>query len=338
MGPSCDACYDLAQEGQTPAPAWLAPARATLQGEEGRLVFLAYSPDSRVLAACTARHEVTLWDMASGLERGKLTGKPDEWLLGVAWIDGGQRLVTADVGGRLRFWSGRTGLPTGYEVRTSAAESFAASPDGELFARGDRHKVHVFHGHEGRPLLHLDGDMNGIGCLAFSPDGRLIAAGCRQGAVAVWDAQTGQPRGRFERHGALITGLAFSPHAQTLAIALHPASGSSAAENGRIVLWDVTAAEPRATLPGHEGGTRAVAFAPDGRVLASGGEDGLVRLWEVHSGQERVALEWHLDSVCSVAFAPDGLTLATGSFDGTVKLWPRELLRPLTRTRQRMAP
>ncbi len=119
--------------------------------------------------------------------------------------------------------------------------------------------------------------------------------------------------------------------------ALLPASGSSAPESARILLWDLAGGEARASLAGHRGGTRCVAFAPDGRVLASGGEDGLLRLWDVHAGAERVALEWHLDCVSSVAFAPDGLTLASGSFDGTVKLWPREVLRPPSRTRQRGA-
>jgi WD40 repeat protein len=93
----------------------------------------------------------------------------------------------------------------------------------------------------------------------------------------------------------------------------------------------VGSGQVRSTLPGHDRGTRCVAFAPDGLVLATGGDDGLMRLWEVMTGRERVGVEWHLDSVCSVAFAPDGLTVATGSFDGTAKLWPREVLRPLSR-------
>ncbi|MBE9250242.1 pentapeptide repeat-containing protein [Dolichospermum sp. LEGE 00240] len=65
----------------------------------------------------------------------------------------------------------------------------------------------------------------------------------------------------------------------------------------------------------------AVAFSPDGKVLATGEKDGKVRLWNVITGREFLALTGHSDSVNSVAWSRDGLTLATGSCDNTVKLW-----------------
>src|SRR4051794_2727412 len=80
MGTRCDACYDRALEGQSTPPAWLDPAQATLHGDEGKLLFIAYSPDGRTLAAATRRDEVTLFDTSTGLERGKLKAK-SEWIL-----------------------------------------------------------------------------------------------------------------------------------------------------------------------------------------------------------------------------------------------------------------
>jgi len=240
--------------------------------------------------------------------------------------------VTADAGGTLRYWSGRTGLPTGEEAKVGGSECFAVSPDGAHLGRSNRSGVSLLSADGGR-LRELEGELRGVGVLAFSPDGKLVAGGSRHGSVAVWETKTGKMRSRLDRAGALVTSLSFSPHGQTLAIALLPAPRSDSADASRVLLWDVAQGEVKAALAGHAGGSRCVAFAPDGRVLASGGEDGLVRLWEVHSGEERVALEWHLDCVSSVAFAPDGLTLASGSFDGTIKLWPREVLRPPTRSR-----
>jgi hypothetical protein len=335
MGPCCDACYDRSLEGVTTPPAWLDPAMTTLRGDEGKFLFLAYSPDGRTLAAGTKRDEVTLYDTASGMERGRLQAK-SEWILFAGWTDNNQRIVTGDVTGKLRFYSDRTGLPTGDEAGTAQSECFALSPDGNEVARGDRNHVSLV-SHDGHLLRELGGKVTGVQSLAFSPDGRYLAAGCRRGTVVIWDVETGELRGQLERHGSIIAALSFSPHGQTLAVGLLPAPGTSSAEAGRLLLLDVPNGAVKATLAGHEGGTRSVAFAPDGRLLASGGDDGLVRLWEVHSGQERVGLEWHLDSVCSVTFAPDGLTLATGSFDGTVKLWPREVLRPIQKKRDRGA-
>src|SRR5436309_930066 len=88
-----------------------------------------------------------------------------------------------------------------------------------------------------------------------------------------------------------------------------------------------------ATLRGHAGLVYSIAFAPDGKTLASGSVDGTVKLWEVGTGSELATLKGHTDWVYSVAFAPDGKTLASGSTDGTVKLWEvgmRRVLATLT--------
>jgi len=65
----------------------------------------------------------------------------------------------------------------------------------------------------------------------------------------------------------------------------------------------------------------AVAFSPDGKLLATGGSDGVVRCWEVTSGKELLTCKGHSSLVRSVAFSPDGKTLASGSGDQTIKLW-----------------
>lgn len=86
------------------------------------------------------------------------------------------------------------------------------------------------------------------------------------------------------------------------------------------------AGEKPAVVLKHEGWVAAVAFAPDGKTLASAGADNVVRLWEVGTWKPKGVLKGHTDCVCTLAFSSRGEILATGSFDGVVKMWDLEKL------------
>ena len=84
---------------------------------------------------------------------------------------------------------------------------------------------------------------------------------------------------------------------------------------------DTAQTELLATLNGHTGSVNAVAFNPDGSLIATASSDSTARLWDPATGDERATLRGHTDVVTDVAFSPDGTLLATASRDGTAKLW-----------------
>jgi hypothetical protein len=85
-------------------------------------------------------------------------------------------------------------------------------------------------------------------------------------------------------------------------------------------LWDLSSDRMIRLLPGGSQ-INALAFSPDGKLLATGGQDNHVRLWNVATGTLRVVLSGNTGPVESVSFSPDGKFLAGSSAGGMVRLW-----------------
>ena len=149
-----------------------------------------------------------------------------------------------------------------------------------------------------------------VSCVAFSPDGSLLASGGYDDKVRTWNGHTGAPLLTLEKPLYSVT---FSPDGKIAA---------SADRDRTILLWDAVSGEPVRTIEADWRSIYSIAFSPDGKILANGSNDGFVVLSDVHTGKHLRILEGHPGRVGpqSVVFSPDGKILASSN-GGIVYLW-----------------
>jgi WD40 repeat protein len=160
--------------------------------------------------------------------------------------------------------------------------------------------------------------------LAFSPDGKTLAAGQWSGEVKVIDLSTGQQLPGPKPHHDWACSVAFSPDGRFLV----SAGGSEfkpernrGKTTGQIKLWDRMLAKEVGEFVGHSNKVFCATFSPDSKTLATASADETIRLWDVANKTQRAVLRGHKDAVWSVAFSSDGASVASVGTDRTVKLW-----------------
>lgn len=337
------------------------PAGA-LSGHGDEVVALALSPNGAVLASADRAGAIKVWDTASRRSIHDLrTGGAAPADLAVAPVASGL-VAAAEHGGAVTVFA-LGGAAT--QTRTLAAHradatAVAFSPDGELLATGARDgTLALWNPSSGAQVGKLGGHNAAILDLAFAPDGHLLASAAADGSVRLWSPTERTMVAGLAGHRAAVTSLAFAPDGAMV---------YGAAADGSVRAWFVADGQPALAFDGHERGatfaavtspglvvtagadghlrswrlggarallapaelTGAIAFSPDGAVVAAGAVDHRVHRFRLETGQPLPALAGHTADVGGIAFSPDGALIATAGDDGSARLWRTADGQPLS--------
>ncbi len=301
---------------------------------------LAFSQDGKMLASGGLNNpNIQLWDLNTDSKHAIFmsAGSPTT----IAISEDNTTLISLDIFSIIR-WNVDTGrivsdfpllnLDTSSKEsryrEIDSYESVVLSEDGSSLATGTREgRIRLWDTTTGIRRLDLKGyavkghserEDRSILTLAFSPDRKIIASGCIDNTVQLWDTEKGTKLATLRGHKGWVTAVSFSADGKTLA------SGDA---NKAIKLWDVDTHRERVTLLGHKNTICALTFIPDmaphySGCLASGSSDGTIRFWDLKNGEELVTFtSGHTESVKSVAFSEDGTKLSTVAFNGIVGVW-----------------
>ncbi|NDJ53782.1 MAG: hypothetical protein GYB68_11940 [Chloroflexi bacterium] len=285
FGPDGDVILSGSQDGSTRV--WNANTGAQIQrflGHAGGVESVAFSPDGKSVFSGGQDNVLREWDLTSGAELFRFT-EHSVTIYGTAFHPNGRFAASG-------AWDTTVVI---YDTQSGRAV--------RRFGQIDNTDPAVGH-------------TNWITDIEFTADGTGVVTGSYDGAVILWDFETGELLRRFEGHDNRIWDIAVSPDG-TRAI-----SGS---QDQTAIIWDLNTGDQLVRLEGQVGWIRGVDFSPDGtRVLTGAGESQTVVEWDAFTGEMIQTLTGHEEWLWEVVYFSDGQRALSSASDGEFILWDLE--------------
>jgi WD40 repeat protein len=301
-----------------------------LSAHLGGILSISFSSDGQTLAAAGER--VVLWDWHSGTQRATLPVQ-----VNALTFSPNGRLLAVESGDTVTLWDITRQTQVGEFPGRDGRIPIAFSPDGSLLAIGgiDFTSIAVWNIAQHTRVASLvmppspDSPPEGLGTtsLAFSPDGRLLAANATYHDLAIFSIPDGSPISTLGQPGTPCEpiSIAFSPDHQTIA------AGCSV-HSAAITIWDAVRRTVVARLQG-DGDIDSLTFNRTGNVLLSGDATNHVTMWDMAKLIRIQTLTSHTDAVNAVEYSPDGQFFASASSDSNVIVWKVGGTNPLVYSR-----
>lgn len=330
--------------------------KAPLVGHVNTVRSIAFSPDGSKLAAGIVDDTVRIWDLAKVGPTISLKGHTDD-VTGIDWAGAGKHLFSVSRDRKPIIWNvaAEQPLATFSRVSDSPLLATALHPNRPLVAAGGYDRWIRILDLSSRSQWTSHSLAGTVRSVAFSPDGRMLAAVGGNGAICLLDLpgdwQGHRLRRAFRDGESTIRGIAFAngganfvTGAEDGAVKLWDVTGFSGVESraysggltalsldgkrtvttakdGTVTVFDTITNRPLGTLKAPLSPHVAPVFSSFGELLATGSATGPVTLWDLTTLQSRRVLDECKGEVVGMTFSPTDELLATGDRDGSVRLW-----------------
>lgn len=304
---------------------------------------LAFSPNSKLLACGDNGGVVNLWKVTDkqqglagkiiqNLSTLKLT-KHREEIVTLAFSPDGKMLLSGSKDGTIRAWDTTTGqqqyICTGH---VSDVKDIAASAEGNtlISVHRDEDMLIKWDINTGHPFSSSFFGLKSPGTVSQNANKFVVRTFRRK--IQLWDTAKVRLRYNLNGHGypseylSLVS--AFSPDEKMVAVT------TSEYQIGTIHLWDIAnpsktawgrifnskSIQPIHTFQGNQQEVKALAFSPNGKILASCGDGLEINLWSTETGDKLITLRGDRSSIYNLAFSPDGNMLASADYS-IIYLW-----------------
>ena len=244
----------------------------TLIGHTGKVNSVSFSPDGKLLVSGGNDRVLKLWDVHLKQNIATLkhipAGAGPSQINSVVFSPDGKMFASAGYQS-VKLWD----VANRREIRTLKYDDWvhaiAFSPNGHLLAAVDGKRMKIWDVKKQQIIARLEGDINWIGAIAFSPDNQTFASGGSEGNIKLWSVSNWKEIGNIKDVSS-VSDLAFSPDGKYLASAGHA-----------VNLWSVQNGKRVTSFTGHTGWVMEAAFSPEGTTIVSGClDDGTLRVQE----------------------------------------------------------
>ncbi len=300
--------------GDFPAPRLAGPGNAPLIRD------IAYSPDGTTVVATGDDGMIYRWNTKTRVLAGEPLGALGSPARVLTFSPDGERLVSGGTNGAVVFWDLDLQPRLGRKLNTPSEVVYSVAIDGAgRVAFGDTNgRIHFWEpGGDAMSPESIAASQAPIEALAFSRNGRLLAAGDSSGTISIWDAQTRQEL------VPPIAGHALDPPVYAvLFVRDDQVLATVGGSDGTIRYWDTATGEPigqgSATVANHDGSS--LALSADGRTIAEATNLG-IRLVDANTFAqigESIVGPASGGTVAVVAYSPDGRILVGGGEGGII--------------------